>query len=159
MTCACTEPSEAILARFWAKVDASGDCWQWTGSNHGTGYGNFRVHQAHNQFAHRFAYMVLVGPIPSGLTIDHLCRNRGCVNPDHFELVSRGVNALRGYGQSAINARRTHCVAGHDLSIHAYPPPRRGRQCRLCHQARARQQQIRRRAAKNQEGPHVYAAA
>ena len=65
--------------------------------------------------AHRFAYELLRGPIPEGMTIDHLCRTRSCVNPEHFEVVTRGENVLRGVGPPAMNARKTHCAKGHPL--------------------------------------------
>lgn len=81
--------------RFWAKVDRSDDCWVWTGTGTPKGYGQFAPHGKH-VYAHRFAYELLVGPIPEGMTIDHLCRNRGCVRPDHLEVVTRGENTRRG---------------------------------------------------------------
>jgi hypothetical protein len=101
-------------ARFWAKVDAE-DCWVWTAAKKFDGYGLFRRSDQRQVFAHRWAYEHLVRPIPDDLTVDHLCRVRACVNPDHMELVEMSVNVLRGYGPSAMNARRTHCQKGHEL--------------------------------------------
>ena len=75
--------------RFFAKIDASGVCWQWTGARDPNGYGLFRGNVRITRRAHRFGYELLVGPIPDGLTLDHLCRNRGCVDPDHLEVVRR----------------------------------------------------------------------
>lgn len=80
--------------RFWSKVDASGDCWEWTGGRTDTDYGLFNVDRRMVK-AYRFSYELLVGPIPDGLEIDHLCRMRHCVNPDHLEPVTRSENNRR----------------------------------------------------------------
>jgi hypothetical protein len=83
--------------RFWRHVvrDPDTECWEWTAARKNGGYGSFAIGKG-NVYAHRFAYEMLVGPIPEGLELDHLCRNRGCVNPDHLEPVTRQVNVLRG---------------------------------------------------------------
>lgn len=81
--------------RFWLNVRKSDGCWEWTGSLSGGGYGQFRVHGKQAQ-VHRFAYGLLVGPVPEGLELDHLCRNRRCVNPAHLEPVTRSINVARG---------------------------------------------------------------
>ena len=70
---------------------------------------------APKRLAHRVFYERCIGPIPAGLTLDHLCRNRACVNPHHGEPVTRGENVLRGEGPSAQHARQTHCLNGHPL--------------------------------------------
>lgn len=80
-------------ARFWSKVDASGMCWEWTEAT-SAGYGQLKVAR-HWVYAHRFAYELLIGPIPDGLDLDHLCLNAICVNPDHLEPVSRAENRRR----------------------------------------------------------------
>ena len=98
--------------RFWPKVDASGDCWEWTAAVKDTGYGNFWVGYDEGWARpHRYVWELLVGPVPEGLDLDHLCRNRLCVNPDHLEPVTRSVNLLRGIGNG--NKRKTHCPQGH----------------------------------------------
>lgn len=105
---------------FWDRVDKSGDCWEWTGIRNRGGYGLYvlsgptRPRKA--RMAHRVAYEALVGPIPEGLDLDHLCRNRGCVRPDHVEPVSHRVNTLRGNTLTAINAAKTHCKRDHEFT-------------------------------------------
>jgi hypothetical protein len=99
---------------FWERVDRSGDCWPWLGPLTADGYGK-AVKDRKPVRAHRLAYELLKGPIPAGLTIDHLCRNRRCVNPDHMEPVTNRVNVLRGIGPTAVRARQTVCIRGHAL--------------------------------------------
>lgn len=83
------------VARFWSKVDKRpGGCWLWTGTMLRSGYGQFRLGLGHVR-AHRFAYELLVGPIPEGLTLDHLCRVTACVNPLHLEPVTLSENVKR----------------------------------------------------------------
>lgn len=116
---------EARVRHFWQKVCRVSDdsCWLWCGGVKSNGYGRWS-----RWYAHRFAYELCVGPIPKDLTIDHLCRQRSCVNPAHMEIVTRGENVLRGFGPSAKNKRMTTCVQGHILL-------QRGkgkRRCRIC---------------------------
>jgi hypothetical protein len=119
--------------RFWRFVDASGDCWEWTGALHPSGYGYFTGKKAKNWRAHRFAWAHLVGPIPTGMTIDHVCRNKRCVNPDHFELVTAEENNRRSGSFSAVNARKTHCVRGHEFTPeNTYVQYNKGKPGRLC---------------------------
>lgn len=87
-----------VLDRFWAKVSEGESCWQWTAATNGRGYGRFShgpMRGQTHELAHRFAYEALVGPIPVGLTVDHLCENKRCVNPAHMELVTRAENTRR----------------------------------------------------------------
>jgi hypothetical protein len=84
--------------RFWSKVDKSGDCWLWTAAID-KGYGSFTIRRGEKAKAHRYAYQELVGPIPVGLTLDHLCRNRACVNPAHLEALSKSDHRVR-HGKS-----------------------------------------------------------
>jgi HNH endonuclease len=83
-----------IEERFWAKVDRSGDCWLWTASRLKNGYGCFRI-GGKTLGAHRVAYEIVVGPIPAGTDLDHLCSVKHCVNPAHLEVVTRAVNMKR----------------------------------------------------------------
>jgi hypothetical protein len=129
---------------FWAKVDKHGPvseyrpdlgpCWLWTGagSTGRDGYGRYKLGD-HLLQAHRIAYQWLVGPIPEGLTLDHLCRRPSCVRPDHLEPVTNRENILRGTSNSARNARKTHCHRGHPFDeANTYPHPSGGRDCRTC---------------------------
>jgi hypothetical protein len=102
--------------RFWNKVDKRESCWLWTGCvTHFDRYARF-VFNGKAQTAHRLTYIEAKGSIPSGLQLDHLCRVRHCVNPDHLEAVTRKENILRGEGPSAQNARKKQCNNGHKFS-------------------------------------------
>lgn len=130
--------------RFWRKADKDGPvpedrpemgpCWIWTGGKNKGGYGQFG---RPTRSAHCIAYELLVGPIPKGLEIDHLCHSRSltcpggdtcphraCVNPAHMEPVTRGENQRRSRSVSGLNMAKTHCDAGHELSgenLHVCP--------------------------------------
>ena len=120
--------------RFWAKVDRSGRCWLWTGALT-NGYGNF-YNGTCAMGAHRFAYELLVGPIPPGLHLDHLCRVPACVNPAHLEPVTCGENIRRG----AAGVLKTHCPAGHPYDEANTRIVKGGhRQCRTCDRDRSRE--------------------
>jgi hypothetical protein len=131
------------IERFMAKVQkAITGCWEWTACCNQKGYGLFRLGSRKfgtRQFilAHRFAYRHFVGPIPDGLTLDHLCRNRACVNPEHLEPVLHRVNVLRGIGPSAQNARKMHCLRGHEYNAeNTYTNSQGKRACRICKRSR-----------------------
>ena len=97
--------------RFWENVIQSGDCWLWTAALDRDGYGRCRSGRAH-----RWAYEAMVGPIPDGLVIDHLCRVRACVNPSHLDPVPNRINLLRGMSLAAKNTAVTHCPQDHDYT-------------------------------------------
>lgn len=128
--------SARLPARFWAKVDWWGNgCWLWTGCT-GGGYGRF-VFEGKVRQAHRVAYEAFIGPIPEGLQIDHLCRNRACVRVSHLEAVTQRENVLRGVGASAQHARQTHCIHGHEFTpentfVQAEGQQKGRRRCRTC---------------------------
>jgi hypothetical protein len=116
--------------RFWAKVEKTETCWLWRGTTTRpvNGYGQIRLDRR-MVTSHRVAYELLVGPIPEGLELDHLCRVRHCVNPVHLEPVTPHENLLRGEGPAARHARKTHCHRGHPLS---------GANLRMCNGGRSR---------------------
>ena len=124
--------------RFWGKVDKTQDCWIWTAGTR-RGYGHFWS-SGKDISAHRFSYELLVGKIPDGLQLDHLCRNRVCVNPDHLEPVTLQENLRRGNGnkkatKAAAQKRRmqTECKRNHPYNEeNTYKRPDGGRDCREC---------------------------
>lgn len=115
--------------RFWSHVDKTSECWNWTSSKR-KGYGAFGLRNRKTIRAHRWAYENQVKKIPAGLTVDHLCRNRSCVNPAHMELVTNKENILRGIGPTARNKLKTHCINGHSLADAKIS--KKGRNCRTC---------------------------
>ncbi len=117
--------------RFLVKVKIVGDCLMWTGGRRG-GYGRFRV-DGRIVSAHRWLYEQLVGTIPAGLVVDHLCRHPACVNPEHLEPVTQRENVLRGEGVGARHARKTHCPQGHEYTDENTYTWNRQRFCRACH--------------------------
>lgn len=150
------EDREKADVRFWKWVTKAEDgCWIWTGSRktgRGGGYGQFYVGYKDGKTimarAHRWAYEQLVGPIPEGATLDHLCRNRACVNPGHLEPVTNRENVLRGEGCTARNARKTHCERGHEYTPeNTYITARGHRRCRECKREWQRQSRQKKRSA------------
>lgn len=123
--------------RFWSRVvrGAKRGCWLWTGRVDDFGYGHFKV-KGRNLKAHRVAWVIERGAIPDDVTVDHICRQPSCVNPAHLALVSNKENILRGASPTALNAKKTHCIRGHELAGANIRVYRGRRQCLACEWAR-----------------------
>ncbi len=107
-------------------------CWEWTGRLNEAGYGIVSTGLRKRERAHRIVYESNVGPVPVGLELDHLCRNRSCVNPSHMEPVTHKENCLRGKGPTSDYAKRTHCKNGHLLTVNTTGVLKGTRVCVLC---------------------------
>ena len=124
---------DRLPARFWAKAqrDEKIDCWLWMAARSSKGYGSYS-HGGRAVSAHRLAYQTLVGSIPVGLQIDHLCRVRFCVNPSHMETVTTAENTRRG-DSGRLWRQKTHCPSGHPYDEANTHLNRHGhRVCRAC---------------------------
>lgn len=138
---------DTIAIRFWTKVDKNGPlwngtpCWLWTAGINRDGYGIFNPSHRQKIRSHRYSYELLVGPIPTGLQTDHLCRNRPCCNPNHLEMVTLSENHRRG-NAGKIQAARTHCPQGHAYDLFNTRFDAGGtslqfkRKCRMCDKQR-----------------------
>lgn len=116
----------------WLIPEPNSGCWLWLGAINHDGYGRLRI-DGHSWFVHRLAYEILVGPIPKGLELDHKCRVRCCANPGHLEPVTHHENIMRGEGEAARHARKTHCKHGHRFTPeNTYVDPKGYRICRQC---------------------------
>lgn len=152
--------------RLWQRVDKNGPvptyrpglgpCWLWTAWLDRQGYGHIAVEDLPlSRLAHRAVYELLRGPIPNGLTLDHLCRVRRCVNPDHLEPVTLLENQARiprwVHSSASPNTRRSHCAAGHpyttESTYHYFRNGTPRRACKICAIARQRVRRAREKQA------------
>lgn len=123
------------IERFLSHVDQTDGCWNWTGYRDKRGYGKASNGNRTKDWAHRVAYRLFVGPIPDGLTLDHLCCNVSCVRPDHLEAVTRRENIRRA------NPERTLCKHGHSLAdayVEVTPAGFPHKKCATCVRERVR---------------------
>jgi hypothetical protein len=130
---------DKIPERIRNKIDFTENCWIWKKKVSKAGYGRYSVRRKNlptkDYTVHRIIYELLVGPVPQGLELDHLCRNRRCCNPAHLEAVTHKVNNNRGMGPSGINSRKTHCKNGHAFTEENtcyLMNPKQKRRCRIC---------------------------
>lgn len=135
--------------RFWRKVEIEmkpNGCWLWTANKGRNGYGQFGIARGVQKYVHRLVYEMFVGPIPTDLEIDHLCKVRNCCNPRHLEAVTHLENCRRGTAGDRERAK-THCPHGHPYSPEntymRYPNKRR---CLTCERTRCREKNRRVRA-------------
>lgn len=134
-----------IKERFLSKVQKTSTCWIWLAHSIGY-YGSFRIGHDKIAGAHRVSYEIFKGEIPFGMEVDHLCRNKLCVNPEHLEAVTHKENVYRGINPMAVNKRKTHCKYGHEFTEDNLDKRTEGwRACRKCRIERQKQVRIKKR--------------
>lgn len=120
------------MPQILAQIEKTSNCWIWKGSTNGDGYGQ-TCWKGKTLGAYRLMYELSKGKMPRDKCLDHLCRNRLCVNPDHLEPVTNKENILRGFGICGVNARKTHCKRGHEFDFYNTLVHKDGRrQCKEC---------------------------
>lgn len=114
-------------------IKYAGECMPWQGYINAQGYGRAKIGKGRTKSAHTVEWEKVNGPVPKGMVLDHLCRNRACANIAHLELVTPKINTLRGVGPTAVNARKELCHLGHPLGGENLIIDCRGnRRCREC---------------------------
>lgn len=135
---------KSSVFRFLNNIDRTENCWNWNGYIDPNGYGRIGIAAGKTIGAHVFSYNFYKGIIPDGLHLDHLCRNRKCVNPNHLEPVTSTENILRGECPAAQNKRKIYCIRGHKLTQdNLYITRRKNRKdisrtCKICQRNRYR---------------------
>lgn len=131
---------KSFTARLLDSIGDPARCWDWTGHIGKNGYA-YACYNGKGTTAYRAAWMHLIGPIPEGYEVDHLCKNPKCVNPRHLEPVPPYVNNMRSNSPASLAAKKTHCIRGHPFSFEntAIIRRKRGksdRRCKICHRLR-----------------------
>lgn len=132
-------------------INKDTDCWEWKAEITHDGYGRY-CYKYRRYMSHRFSYEIMIGPIPEGLQIDHLCRNRSCCNPEHLEAVtckenlSRGLGCMPGVIVSA-NKRKAkiHCKYSHEFTPENTYTYKNKRSCKICNCRRVKESQLRKK--------------
>lgn len=141
--------------RLLARMVIGDSCWELLGYHDRDGYTQITGSGGECLRAHMVSYELFRTPVPGGLQLDHLCRNPGCVNPWHMEPVTLVENVLRSDGPAAVNARRTHCVNGHELNTENTWTNGKRRVCRACVRERTRRYRRERKEAMQSHGESV----
>ena len=145
--------NQQTIERIFSRISFDHDCWRWNGSHDQNGYGRVVVHSGGSSTpVHRVVYEAMIGSIPVGREMDHLCRNRGCCNPMHLEPVTHRTNMRRGLA-GAVGRAQTHCHRGHAYEEHARVSveidtdgtEHKTRVCRLCSCAESAKYRARRK--------------
>lgn len=133
--------ASSIKERLISLINKNLDCWEWSGSISNQGYGRLTVGSRtdktrRTRSAHRVSYETFVGKIPKGLVIDHLCKNRKCINPSHLEPVTIQENIKRG-DSGKFESSKTHCPKGHEYSEDNIYKYGNSRNCKICMKTRS----------------------
>lgn len=139
--------SKSLTEHLWPRIEKRDEgCWIWTGALNAAGYGHIG-HRTQVFRVHRVVYEMLVGPIPEGQVLDHLCRNRACCNPKHLEAVTVQTNNRRGDHQSFVVLRTGKCARGLHSMAEATVRPNGSRYCRACATAAEARRRARQKAS------------
>lgn len=139
------EQAQEVAARLMSRLRVEGECWVWTGCRNPGGYGHMRVN-GRVEKAHAVAVFLRHGAdVLRAETVNHLCFNRLCCNPDHLQVASKWENTLHGASPSAHHAAKTHCQNGHALEGENIAPRSDGRRCRECKRISSRKYEVNRR--------------
>lgn len=131
-----------VIERFLSKINIVDSCWEWTAFVSKNGYGTFWFNGKSCR-PHRFIYEYYHGMICPDLVLDHLCRNRKCVNPIHLEQVTQKENVMRGIGLAVINFKKTYCKQGHEFTEeNTYVYPHGKRECRICNRINCKNRRL-----------------